>query len=602
MSKSFFTIGVKSCLFKYLNTIKTYIARHICVRMKRIICLCVLLFSLVKSNGQIKDSLISTLATTNEASIEQVTQRLSNIQQLIQSSSPPILLFSTNEDTLQQAQQLAITDTSFTKYVVNKKLHQKTLSEIFGIYPPIKSNQSGEIFNPYLYRVEMYNYAHNCSSVAFVDVLLKKVISVNHYFQTQPDVPKYLGDLALQIAASSATIKQALGYSPSLSKGEMYYTYTALNNSRCERSRHLCIAPTFVTGNKALWAIVDLTELKLVGIRWTNLGRDSIPTDIATERKIQNEFITDCFCKKENSITQDGWKMQYSLTASDGLRVANVSYNNEPVLSSAKLVDWHVNYSNTDGFGYSDAVGCPSFSHGAVIAIEAPTISKLLVNNIEEGFVLEQKFYSKGWPRPCNYNYVQRFEFYKDGSFRVAAGSLGRGCGNNGTYRPVMRIAFANTSNNFIENNTLKPVQWNVEKYKQINKDTRFIITSSTTMKGYIMYPDLGQFSSNNINDNPFVYVTKNKPDADEGETDLVTIGPCCNTDYRQGPEKFIEPKPDNIENSPLVIWYVPTLKNNDTPGKEYCWAKASLQNGVYTTTTYPCIAGPKFVPQKNKQ
>lgn len=75
--------------------------------------------------------------------------------------------------------------------------------------------------------------------------------------------------------------------------------------------------------------------------------------------------------------------------------------------------------------------------------------------------------------------------------------------------------------------------------------------------------------------------------------------GRCCNNDYHQGPEKFIEPVADNIVNTGLVVWYVPVLKNDDTPGKEYCWAKADLINGTYKTTTYPCIAGPMFIPVK---
>ena len=346
-----------------------------------------------------------------------------------------------------------------------------------------------------------------------------------------------------------------------------------------------------------MWAVVDLTDLKLVGIRWTNLGRDSIPTEMATEKRIQNEYITECFCLKENEIYQDGWQLKYSITASDGLRISDVKYNSTPVISSAKLVDWHVSYSNTDGFGYSDAIGCPEFSHGAVLAIEPPVISDLFVDNKKEGFVLEQKFYSKGWPAPCNYNYLQRYEFYKDGSFRVASGSLGRGCGNNGTYRPVMRIAFAANNNNFKEIIGTKKTDWKKEGWKQIlSTDNQFTI-EQTNGNGYQVVPDLGKFSTNNIADNPFIYITKNKPDADEGESDLVTIGPCCNTDYKKGPEKFIEPKPDDIQNTSLVLWYVPVLKNDDTPNKEYCWAKAALVNGVYQTTTYPCIAGPKFIP-----
>ena len=146
------------------------------------------------------------------------------------------------------------------------------------------------------------------------------------------------------------------------------------------------------------------------------------------------------------AVGQVDWKMDYNITSSDGLKVSNVFYKGEPIIKDAKLVDWHVNYSNTDGFGYSDAVGCPYFSTAAVIAIEPPQILPIIENGVEVGCILQQNFYSEGWPLPCNYNYCQKFEFYNDGRFRVACASLGRGCGNNGTYRPVIRVSFFNSN------------------------------------------------------------------------------------------------------------------------------------------------------------
>jgi hypothetical protein len=58
---------------------------------------------------------------------------------------------------------------------------------------------------------------------------------------------------------------------------------------------------------------------------------------------------------------------------------------------------------------------------------------------------------------------------------------------------------------------------------------------------------------------------------------------------------------PDNIENKQLVIWYVAQLKNDNTKGKEYCWAEAVLQNGMYSTLMYPCFCGPMFIPNQKK-
>lgn len=547
------------------------------------------------SPAQVTSTSNTLLTHSTAATIPEVVERMNAISTTVKKEYPVLLL--QGNDTITTVQKIALGSKEFTQYFTDTKSNNKTLNEVFGVYPLLSSNsKDGKVKS--IFRVEMYNYAYNLSTVALVDYSANKVIRVNHYLHTQPDVPKHLGDLALKIALNAPEVKEALGYAPTTTDAQMYYTTTALNRSRCERSRHLCIAPTFVAGQKALWAVVDLTDLKLVGIRWTNLGRDTITAEAVTEKKIQNEYITNCFCLKENTIDRNGWKLNYSITASDGLRISNVGFNNTPVLSSAKLVDWHVSYDNVDGFGYSDAVGCPQFSHGAVLAIEPPVVSDLEIDGKITGFVLEQKFYSKGWPLPCNYNYVQRFEFYDNGNFRVACGSLGRGCGNNGTYRPVMRIGFAANNLNFKEVNEGKETLWQKESWKQITDERTFKLTDRNNT-GYSMLPDFGRFGTQGRKDNPFVYVTKDKTNADEGESDLVTIGPCCNNDYRQGPEKFMEPVADNITNTGLVVWYVPVLKNDDTPGKEYCWAKADLVNGTYKTTTYPCIAGPLFIPVK---
>jgi hypothetical protein len=93
-----------------------------------------------------------------------------------------------------------------------------------------------------------------------------------------------------------------------------------------------------------------------------------------------------------------------------------------------------------------------------------------------------------------------------------------------------------------------------------------------------------------------YVYVTRRHADRDEGDADLITIGPCCNEDYQQGPEKFIDPAPEALD-AELVLWYVPALKNNDTPGQEYCWADFVLKDGVYAPKTWPCYAGLQFTP-----
>ncbi|OWY24592.1 hypothetical protein C7N43_20165 [Sphingobacteriales bacterium UPWRP_1] len=514
----------------------------------------------------------------------------------------PVILLTDNVDEKQIfAQHIALQNNAFAQYMRSQN-NEPFLNEIFGVYParqsdlPLNTSNFGN-----LYRVEMYNFGLNLATVAVVDVNASGIVWVNHFAQMQPDIPPKLIEIALHIATQSTQVEHALGFKPTPQAALMANTKTALNRSRCERSQHLCVAPTFIKDDKALWAVVDLTDLKLVGVRWTNVGN----SQAVTERRYQNANMMECFCRKDSLLQQNNWKMYFMLTSSDGMKISSVYYKNRLVLQSAKLVDFHVNYSNSDGFGYSDAIGCPMFSQAAVVAITPPEVKPIEENGKTTGFALEQNYFSEGWPAPCNYNYLQRYEFYDDGRFRVSVGSLGRGCGNDGTYRPVTRIAFAPNLTNFYEwsNNQWNP--WKKEQWQLQNIQTSYTPEGyqykidNGNQSGYYMVANNGQFNDSSRGDNAYTYISKHHPDKDEGDADLVTIGPCCNTDYRQGPEKFIEPNPEPLENEPFILWYVPQIKNDDTPGKEYCWAQSYLEDGVVKVKTYPCMSGPMFIPFK---
>jgi hypothetical protein len=525
--------------------------------------------------------------------LQSVKDRMAIIKTTLAAAQPVITINYAADANKQAAQTIAINHPTFSTYYKDKN-GAVLLNEIFTVYQALPSDVKGGV-TANQYRVEMYNYAYNTSIVGIVDVATKQLVSSQVIPSSAPDIPEHLKKIAVDIAIHSANVKAALGEVPEIKDAEMAYTKTALNKSKCERSLHLCVAPTFVKDGKALWTIIDLTDLRLVGTRWTNVG-DPGPVRV-TERTLQNDKISECYCKTETPITKNDWSMQYMMTSSDGLRIADVKYKNKLLVTSAKLVDWHVSYSNTDGFGYSDGAGCPTFSLSAVLAIDAPKVVDLVVDGKVVGWVLEQKFQSEGWPRACNYNYLQRYEFYNDGRWRMTAASLGRGCGNDGTYRPVFRIAFAGATN-FAEHNGDNFTMWEKENWT-IQKETTTYNDKGIVYQiaGFGVEPGRGQFGDKGRGDNAFVYVTKNNKDIDEGESDLVTIGPCCNIDYQQGPEKFLNKQ--SISNTDLVLWYVPQMKNDDTKGKEYCWAEAKIVNGVYQTNVYPCLAGPMFVPIK---
>ncbi len=539
-----------------------------------------------------------------------VQAQIETINKILKEPIPIRLFQDSTDNMLKIAQEIALKDPRFLQSVKSPE-GKPFRNEIFGVFPARESDygnrQIGEICkNGGCYRVEMYNYAKNLTTVALVNIPAQQTLSVYNLPYSQPDIPNYLKEIAIKIAIESPEVAKALGGKPIPGAAIMADTKTALNRSRCERSMHLCVSPTFIKGEKALWTIVDLTDFRLVGLRWTFVG-DAGPAPAITEKKVQNEMLTECFCKQQTPLDQNGWKMNYMLTSSDGLRISEVTYKGKPVIQSAKLVDWHVSYSNTDGFGYSDAIGCPFFSTAAVVAVEPPKILDLWEGDKKVGFVLSQNFFSEGWPQPCNYNYQQKFEFYDNGRFRVAVASLGRGCGNDGTYRPVTRIAFAGNNLAFHEWSGTDWTKWEKEQYALQKSGTPY------TKEGYqykignegnafYIEPGKGQFNDGGRGDNAYTYVTVNHLDKDEGESDLVTIGPCCNTDYKQGPEKFIEPNPESLNNVGLVMWYVSQIKNDDTKGKEYCWAESYIKNGTYSTRTYPCFSGPMFIPVHSKQ
>jgi hypothetical protein len=532
--------------------------------------------------------------------------RVVEIKTALKNPRPVLLCKDSLNKEQSLAQLIALNDSAFTQFLIDPFSKQPYRNEIFGVYPARQSDMStvkGAYNLASTYRIEMYNYALNNTTIALVDVQLQKVLAGYYSSNSQPDIPFYLRNLAVKIAVESPEVQNALGVKPDEKDALMASTKTSLNRSRCERSRHLCVAPTFVKGDKALWAIVDLTDYRLVGIRWTDVGNSGPAAPMVTEKRLQDDKITSCYCEVEQKLNKNGWNMNYMLTSSDGLRISDVSFNNKPVVRSAKLVDWHVSYSGTDGFGYSDAVGCPYFSQAAVVAWEIPKVAELKDdNNKIIGFVLEQTYRSEAWPTPCNYNYRQRYEFYNDGKFRVSCASIGRGCGNTGTYRPVFRIAFAGEQNNFYEWNQNSWQSWLKEKWNAQGSLTSYTPEGyqykiGNAQAGYFMEPGRGQFNDGGRGDFNYVYVTRQVNGRDEGENDLVTIGSCCNTDYHQGPEKFIEPQPEDIQNSSLVIWYVAQMRNDDRKGNEYCWAENVLENGIWNTKVYPCFCGPMFIP-----
>lgn len=555
--------------------------------------------------------LVANVETNELANLEVLNDYKKTVRDSLNQRPSILTINKTLDKQALLAQQIAIGSLDFIKYTRHPNDRTPLRNEIMTVRKvlaaDISKNEKDKLKNckEQCYRVEMYNFFYNMSSIAFVDITAKRVLAINTYSDSQPDLNTNLTNLAIEIAKNSELVIQELkgkNIDPTMSQIK-----TSLKNSRCERSHHLCVAPTFVVENRALWAIVDLTDGDLVGVRWTDLGESGPPIQI-TERQLENEFVFTEFCEKTRHYQQGDWQFDYQITTSDGIELTQIKFKNKVVMNSAKLLDWHVSYSTREGFGYSDATGCPLFSSAVVIAYDGPQVQTIKENNNEIGFAFIQDFRQPPWPTPCNYRYEQRFEFYTDGRFRVAAADYGRGCGTDGTYRPIIRMDIEASDSGieqFAQWNGSNWQNWQKENWQLQNDETKYtpegylFKVSDSNNNGFYIEPNRGQFNDGSKGDFAFSYISVNHKDKDEGTNDMVTMGACCNTNYQQGPEQFIEPA-ESLEKQNLVLWYVPQIKNNGTAGEEYCWADTRVEYGIKKVKVWPCYAGPMFIPIGN--
>lgn len=174
-------------------------------------------------------------------------------------------------------------------------------------------------------------------------------------------------------------------------------------------------------------------------------------------------------------------------------------------------------------------------------------------------------------PFLSNYRYEQRYEFYADGRFRVLAVNHGRGCGDDGTYRPVLRLDVAGSGAGTVDTFAAWDGQnwqpWSAKGWQLIDEATpvtsvgaQFQLTGANG-RGFSIQPIRSQRG-----DPAYLYLARTSASHDEGKTDLPSLGSCCNTDYQQGPEQFISP-PEPTAGQDLVLWFVPELQNDVTPG-----------------------------------
>jgi len=566
-----------------------------------------------------------------------VQSYLSDIRRMIAEGRAVLPLESNELDSYaEKVQKILLKDSNFLIDTVSgKQLLHNDMMRILPVIISSLDSKTEQICQSYrCYQAEKYNYVTNTTTRAIVSVDDARVLSIERYSDMQPDISLRLTHIAQAIALNAPEVKRELGFAPKKKDITMANVRGTMKESPCENSNHLCVAPTFADHEKAqaLWAVVDLTELRLAAAKWAGLGKTTTPACIS-ERSMQNRHIMKNYCQKDTNLDKNGWKIRYRLTGSDGLEIRDVSFRGQSVLTSAKIVDWHVSYQQKgaanldtstetyiegrrvefvrgeDGnyqFGYNDAMGCPLFSTSVVLAFNAPQVKPLPT---DDGFMLTQDFRNPKWPMACNYRYENRFEFYDDGSFRVVGVNKGRGCGDNAIYRPVMRIDMAvDEKENFYsydgewklwEKEGSEKVQRSflsnsVSETSEADRYAYKIVSAKDASRGYYIEPNHGQFNDNSRGDNATLFVTRFK--SKEGDKDLLTLGSCCDLSD-DGVERYIEEKEDIADDHP-VIWYVPRIRNDAREGHEYCWADTVIgEDGNLHVKVWPCTVGPKFVP-----
>ena len=563
--------------------------------------------------------------------VPSVKAYLSDLKELIKEGKSVLPLPSSELDAdAQKVQELLLAHPEFLKDTKQEDtlLHNDMMRILPAIISSMDAKTQKICQTSSCYQAEKYNFVTNATTRAIVDVNDMKVLAIEQYANMQPDISLRLTRIAQDIALHAPEVKKELGFTPRKKDMTMANVRGSMKESPCENTTHLCVAPTFTDHKKeqALWAVVDLTELRFAAAKWAGLGKTTTPACIS-ERSLQNRHIMKNYCQKDTVLEKDAWKITYRLTGSDGLEIRDVTFKGKKVLKSAKIVDWHVSYqqkgaksldtttqtyiegreveyirgeNDTFMFGYNDAMGCPMFSTSVVLPFNGPQVKEL---NTSNGFMLTQDFRNPKWPMACNYRYENRFEFYDDGSFRVVGVNKGRGCGDTALYRPVMRIDMdIGTKETFWKMNQ-GTWQAKTQEFKEKvpnSKPYAYKITSShAESKGYYIESNYGQFKDKSRGDNARIFVTKFAQK--EGDQDLLTLGSCCKLE-EEGVERYIDDTV-SIEAEDLVVWYVPHVRNDAEKGREYCWADTFIgDEGNVEIKVWPCTVGPKFIPIKGEE
>lgn len=496
-------------------------------------------------------------------------------------------------------------------------------SEVFQVaaLPQFRPHQQELCADITCYQVDIYDYATGASTTVIVDVTNSRVLDIFQLANSHPMYSEAVAERAKALMMNNAELIAGLGR-PIDAAEIMLMDGQHAQVAGCDGS-NLCLTNVFVVDSGNIWVTVNMQDNAVADVWWTARAFDGAEAGKATAHN--NVDNRGSYCNDTYTHSAGGWDVDYELSNTDGLHAYNISYQGADVADSIKLVEWHVDYKVQNpialpaGFVDYTSCGMGAGSGFPIVAYAAPEILPIVELSQTVGFEIVQDYRMSNWGNTCRYRYEQHYQFYNDGRWRVVGGAFGRGCGNaqleEAVYRPVMRIDLtpSETGEYFDYWNPDTTIwtssateKWfgqgqdgNVDKGFPTNSEGHaFRIHDGS--RGYYIEPGVGQFGDAGTGDDAWLYLTRFQ--ASEGAADITTLGACCNQTHQQGPHNFINGETVAGENT--VIWYVPeqytitsygaALPPEQRPGDvAYCWNDTT--GGM--DDTYPCFAGPMFVP-----
>jgi len=391
-------------------------------------------------------------------------------------------------------------------------------------------------------QVTFYDYESGGTVEAIVDFENGLVLDRWKELEARPGASPQILPRTIAIAAQDDNVKAVLG-DIRLAEPMMAPMSVWLVDDDCQAN--WCVDLTFPApdrSGKIFHVVVDLEDEKVARTFYTR-GRP--------EREV-NEIAFQGTRYQDGCHEQYGWKLCWEMTAHDGLDFYDVSFEDQPILSSAKIGQVEVYYPSWPG-GYRDEIG-----YGASVR---PFYGTEVVD-LGQGFEVRQLFTEfLRWPNCiCCYRYEQIMRFHSDGSFEPEFISHGPGCDDLSTYRPFWRFDVETEGSEEIivqhwENGSWEQTEYEakISLFDDVSPDGDRLATEIYGNR-YLWQP---AFTDPLDQDDGFLFVLH----ATEGEGDgPIATGPA---DSFWPPGQWLDG--EIVSGEDIIVWYVPILKTKQS-------------------------------------